>query len=274
MDKYAVFGHPIQQSKSPTIHRLFAEQTKQALEYSAIDPGLDNFASGIRDFIQQGGKGANVTMPFKQQAFTIADHISERAQLAGAVNTLSFNSDGTIKADNTDGAGLVNDLKANNAPLDKRILLIGAGGAARGVVQPLLACQPQSLTIVNRTFEKAKQLAELFNNFGEVTALPIKALANEQAYDLVINSTSTSLTNELPPVPASIFMEGGFAYDMVYRDQPTCFLNWAKQYGCTQCVDGLGMLVGQAAESFNIWREVRPEQQSVLTSLRAELGAK
>ncbi|WP_448212290.1 shikimate dehydrogenase [Colwellia sp. MEBiC06753] len=268
MDKYAVFGHPISQSKSPFIHQQFAIQTHQDLEYTAIEPALDNFHQQITEFIKAGGKGCNVTMPFKGEAFEIADHISERAQLAQAVNTLTFNDDGTISADNTDGAGLVKDLIANGAPLTKRILLIGAGGAARGVIKPLLDKAPNQLVVTNRSFDKALALQTTFREFGHIEAVPLTELEHLTAFDLVINSTSTSLSGELPPVPQSIFAENGFAYDMVYQNKPTIFLAWAKQLGCSKTVDGLGMLVGQAAESFYLWRNVKPDQAQVLAMLR------
>ncbi|WP_448554329.1 shikimate dehydrogenase [Thalassotalea montiporae] len=273
MDKYAVFGHPITQSKSPKIHQQFAENTKQNIEYTAIDPGLDGFEQGIKQFIDAGGQGCNITMPFKQQAFNLANQLSERARLAGAVNTLTFHADGTIAGDNTDGAGLVNDLINNGALLNKKVLLIGAGGAARGVIKPLLDCQPELLVIVNRTHEKAELLADKFKAFGNINALPITELAAEHSFDVIINSSSTSLTGELPPVPPSIFSAGCFAYDMVYQDKPTCFLTWAAEHGAATIVDGLGMLVGQAAESFKVWRGIEPAQESVLNMLRAELAS-
>lgn len=271
MDKYAVFGHPISQSKSPKIHQQFAKDTQQTIHYNAIDPGLDGFEQGIKQFIATGGKGCNITMPFKQQAFELADQLSERAKLAGAVNTLTFHPDGTITGDNTDGAGLVNDLQVNGAQLNKKVLLIGAGGAARGVIKPLLDCQPELLVVVNRTHEKAILLADKFQAFGNIRALSLAELASQHSFDVIINSSSTSLTGELPPVPSSIFSAGCFAYDMVYQDKPTSFLTWAAQNGATTIVDGLGMLVGQAAESFNVWRGVKPAQESVLAMLRNEL---
>lgn len=273
MDKYAVFGNPIQQSKSPIIHQQFAHQTNQALQYQAINPS-DNqltFEQAIRAFIESGGRGANITMPFKEQAFAMATVLSERAKLAGAVNTLSFSADGQVIGDNTDGAGLVADLKANQAPINKRVLLIGAGGAARGVIKPLLDCEPTSLTIVNRTFEKAQALAKIFQSHGNIEAFAIDKLSNVEPFDLIINSTSTSLSNELPPVTDRIFATECFAYDMVYKAEQTTFLNWASQNGAVKTVDGLGMLVGQAAESFYVWRNVEPERNSVLSMLRSQL---
>ncbi|NTS78628.1 shikimate dehydrogenase [Catenovulum sp. SM1970] len=268
MDKYAVFGNPISHSKSPLIHTEFAKQTEQALQYTAIKAEIGQFAEAVNTFVADGGKGCNVTVPFKEDAFKVADHISERAQLAEAVNTLTFNEDGTISADNTDGAGLVNDLQSHQAPLNKRILLIGAGGAARGVIKPLLDCQPEQLVIFNRTHSKAQNLAEHFADYGNITAMTEKELEQSTGFDVVINSTSASLSDELPPVPATIFSQGGFAYDMAYGNKPTVFVEWALSNGCQTSLDGLGMLVGQAAVSFEIWREVKPETQTVIQALR------
>lgn len=267
MDKYAVFGNPIQHSKSPLIHSKFAQQTGQALYYTAIKAELDDFSGAINSFRAQGGKGCNITVPFKEDAFKLADHISERAQLAEAVNTFIFNDDGTITADNTDGAGLVEDLKSNNAPLSGTVLLIGAGGAARGVIKPLLDSGIKRLVICNRTHKKAVELARHFSGFGVVEALETKAL-NNMSFDLVINSTSASLTNQLPPVPHTVFSNHTFAYDMVYGKELTTFCQWAKKHGCKKVIDGLGMLVGQAAVAFELWRAVMPKTDSVLSELR------
>lgn len=271
MDKYAVFGNPISQSKSPFIHQKFAEQSGQALEYSAIKPEHDDFCSAVKHFIATGAKGCNVTAPYKEQAYKLANKLSQGAELAGAVNTLIFQEDGFIVGDNTDGPGLVEDLKANKANLQGRILLIGAGGASRGVIKPLLDCAPKKLVIVNRTETKAQQLAERFKAFGPIEAVTLQSLNNEQGFDIVINSTSASLFNELPPVPAQIFTHKTLAYDMAYRSEPTTFCQWALDNNSAKAIDGLGMLVGQAAVAFKIWRKVMPETKSVLASLRAEL---
>lgn len=272
MDKYAVFGNPIKHSKSPLIHNEFAKNTQQLMNYEAFSPEINKFAEGIFAFRKSGGKGCNVTVPFKEDAFKIADHISERANLAGAANTLILNSDGTISADNTDGAGLVLDLINNKAPIkEKRILIIGAGGAARGVIKPLLDCAPSEIVICNRTHSKAQALAERFNKFGNINAIPIQALHKQDTFDLVINSTSASLSGELPPVSSNIFKGCSFAYDMAYGNEPTCFVNWALENGVKKAIDGLGMLVGQAAESFSIWRNIRPEITPVLSILRQKL---
>ncbi|WP_286234207.1 shikimate dehydrogenase [Thalassotalea sediminis] len=272
MDKYAVFGNPISQSKSPLIHQAFAKQTAQAIEYTAIKAELDNFSGAIRDFMAHGGKGCNVTVPFKEQAFQLADQVSERAELAGAVNTLSFKEDGSIFADNTDGAGLVEDLKAHGAPLSGRILLIGAGGAARGVIHPLLAFSPLELVIVNRTFYKAESLAKRFESFGNVVAMTTEDLKEAGTFDLVINSTSASLSGDLPPISSHVFNQNSVAYDMVYGDKPTVFCRWAKEQGCKIAIDGLGMLLGQAAVAFSIWRNVMPNTQVVMQMLRSEMS--
>ncbi len=272
MDKYAVFGNPISQSKSPFIHQRFAQLTKQVMNYSAIKPEHDNFCLAIEQFKLAGGIGCNVTAPYKEQAFQLADHLSEEAKLAEAVNTLSFNEDGSISGDNTDGLGLVEDLKAKGAKLKGRILLIGAGGAARGVIKPLLANNPQCLVITNRTFAKAELLANKFMPYGSISARSAEKLKYENQFDLVINSTSASLTNELPPVPHKIFANKPMAYDMSYKKELTSFCQWAKDNGCQHIADGLGMLVGQAAVAFEIWRGIMPETEPVLSALREELG--
>lgn len=272
MDKYAVFGNPVKHSKSPLIHSQFANNTEQLITYEVLSPDINAFKKGVVNFRKNGGKGCNVTVPFKEEAYALADHISERANLAGAANTLIFNEDGSISADNTDGAGLVLDLINNKVPLkNKRILIIGAGGAARGVIKPLLDCEPKIIIICNRTHSKAKVLANRFEEFGAIKALLIENLDKQEAFDLVINSTSASLSGELPPVTAAIFNGCSFAYDMAYDNKPTCFVNWALNNGVNIAIDGLGMLVGQAAESFFIWRKVKPEIAPVLALLRQQL---
>lgn len=273
MDFYKVYGNPIKQSKSPLIHAEFAKQTQQAIEYTSQCSEMDSFEQDIQDFINAGGKGCNVTMPFKERAFNLAINTTERAQLAQAANTLSFLPDGTIEADTTDGPGLINDLLANQISMqNKRILIIGAGGATRGVIQPLLEQNPSSLTITNRTLSKASLLAERFAHLGPIEAKALDKL--DSGYDLVINSTSASLSNELPPIGSHIFKVGGYAYDMVYLDKPTVFVKWAQQNGVSLALDGLGMLVGQAAESFYIWRGVKPDILPVVDLLRAQMLAK
>ncbi|GHB22542.1 shikimate dehydrogenase [Salinicola rhizosphaerae] len=269
VDRYAVFGHPIGHSKSPRIHAAFAEQTGQAMYYEAIEAPVDDFAGAWRAFVERGGRGANVTVPFKQAAFALADTLSARARLAGAVNTLQVGADGRVHGDTTDGIGLVRDLVAHAAPLEgARVLLLGAGGASRGVVEPLLEAGVAALTIANRTVTKAEQLAELFADKGAVDGCGFEAVTGE--FDLVINATSASLAGDLPPLPERLFREGGMAYDMMYAAQPTVFLRWSAERGA-RTVDGLGMLIEQAAESFWLWRGVRPETATIRESLRSEL---
>jgi len=272
MDRYGVFGNPIGHSKSPLIHRLFAEQTGQQLSYEALLAPLDGFTAFARDFFASG-RGGNVTVPFKEQAYQLADSLTPRAQRAGAVNTLSRQADGGLLGDNTDGAGLVRDLTVNAGVSlqGKRILLLGAGGAARGVVAPILAEHPQSLVIANRTVEKAEQLAKLFADLGPVVAAGFDWL--EAPVDLIINATSASLAGELPPISPSLIQPGHtVCYDMMYGKGLTAFNQWASEHGAARTLDGLGMLVEQAAEAFFLWRGVRPDSASVLAELRQQLA--
>ena len=267
---YAVLGNPIAQSKSPYIHGEFAKQTLQDISYQAIQPPVDQFESTLRTFIKQGAKGANVTAPFKEQAFTLCDELSELAKLAGAVNTLSFTVTGKIIGDNTDGVGLVNDLQIQFGSLEgKRILLVGAGGAARGCILPLLQSNISKLVICNRTYSKAKQLALLFNDFGNVCAENINTLNDE--FDIVINSTSAGLSGELAPLPESVIGKNTMCYDMTYGKKLTLFNHWAQSVGAIKTADGLGMLVGQAAKSFSIWRGVMPDPQIIMTTIRQQM---
>lgn len=263
-DRYAVFGHPIAHSKSPQIHAAFARQTGQDMRYEAILAPLDGFAESVARFAAEGGRGANVTVPFKEEAFRLAARLTPRAERAGAVNTLAFDADGVL-GDNTDGAGLVADLTRNlKRPLAaRRILLVGAGGAARGVIAPLLEQAPAELVIANRTPSRAEQLAQLFD--GRVRPCGFDAL--DAPFDVVINATAASLAGELPPLPPQVFGAGALAYDMMYgRDTP--FLAFARAHGA-DTADGLGMLVEQAAEAFFLWRGVRPDTAPVIAALRA-----
>ncbi|MDP3420595.1 MAG: shikimate dehydrogenase [Thiobacillus sp.] len=262
-DRYAVFGHPIAHSKSPQIHAAFARQTVQDMTYEAILAPKDGFADSVAAFIAAGGRGANVTVPFKEEAFRLAGRLSSRAERAGAVNTLRFDADG-IFGDNTDGAGLVADLTRNLGCVlaGKRVLLVGAGGAARGVIEPLLAQQPAEVVIANRTVSRAQELAALFGH--GVSASGFDAL--DTPFDLVINATAASLAGELPPLPPRVFTAATLAYDMMYgRDTP--FLDFARSHGAATA-DGLGMLVEQAAEAFTLWRGVRPDTAPVIAALR------
>ena len=262
-DRYAVFGHPIAHSKSPQIHAAFAQQTGQDMAYDAILAPTDGFAGSVAQFVAAGGRGANVTVPFKEEAFKLASRLTLRAQRAGAVNTLRFNG-ADIVGDNTDGAGLVADLTRNLhcSLAGKRILLLGAGGAARGVIEPLLEQQPAALVIANRTVSRAQELADLFGN--GVTACSFDAATTP--FDVVINATAASLAGELPPLSPAIFKPDTLAYDMMYgRDTP--FLSFARSHGAATA-DGLGMLVEQAAEAFFVWRGVRPDTAAVIAALR------
>jgi shikimate dehydrogenase len=271
MDHYVVFGNPIGHSKSPLIHGLFAEQTGQQLDYSTALAPLDGFTAFAQAFFNEG-RGANVTVPFKEQAFRMVDSLTERALRAGAVNTLSKLSDGTLLGDNTDGAGLVRDLTVNYglSLRGKRVLLLGAGGAVRGALEPLLAERPAALVIANRTVEKAELLAQQFADLGPVFASGFDWL--EESVDVIINATSASLTGDLPPISPSLVEPGKtFCYDMMYGSEPTAFCRWATEQGAAQSVDGLGMLVEQAAEAFLLWRGVRPDSAPVLAELRSQL---
>lgn len=263
-DRYAVFGHPIAHSKSPQIHAAFARQTGQDISYEAILAPLDGFAASVTAFVAAGGRGANVTVPFKAEAYALATHLAPRAARAGAVNTLNFDGK-DILGDNTDGAGLVADLTRNLhcALADKRILLLGAGGAARGVIEPLLSQHPAALVIANRTVTRAQELADLF---GEgVTACGFDAAVTP--FDVVINATAASLAGELPPVSPAVFAADTLAYDMMYGGE-TPFLSFARTHGASTTSDGVGMLVEQAAEAFFVWRGVRPETAAVIAALR------
>lgn len=271
-DRYAVIGNPIAHSKSPEIHALFASQTGQRILYERMLAPLDGFAAVLHAFIGQGGKGANVTVPFKLEACSLATELTERAKAAGAVNTLRFAGPGRILGDNTDGVGLVADIARNaGVPIGgRRILLIGAGGAARGAVLPLMEQHPHELVIVNRTASKARAIAQQFAEHGPIRASDFSSLNG--AYDIVINAASSSLADELPPVPPAIFTARTLAYDMMYAKDPTIFLQFAMQHGA-MARDGLGMLIEQAAEAFHVWRGVRPDTAPVFENLRARLAS-
>ncbi|MGK0399224.1 MAG: shikimate dehydrogenase [Gammaproteobacteria bacterium] len=270
LDQYAVVGNPIAHSKSPQIHHAFAKQTNQALEYSAVELPIDNFETKLRALQQQGYKGVNVTVPFKQQAWKVCDERSPRAEDAGAVNTLVFNSDSKISGDNTDGAGLTRDLVNNHSVVieHRKILILGAGGAVRGVLAPLLAMNPTSITIANRTVNKARELVDVFHPIGDIKACGYNDLSNEK-FDLIINGTSAGLNQEVPPIPQEVLDINSVCYDMMYNlSAPTAFVEWSKKHGASRAIDGLGMLVEQAAESFYVWRGLHPETADVIQSLR------
>lgn len=273
-EKYAVIGNPIAHSQSPLIQEAFAKQAEQDLSYEKILASLDGFAAKIHELIALGYKGVNITVPFKLQAFQLATKLSQRAQYAGAVNTLSFNG-AEILGDNTDGAGLVRDIEhnLNIQIIGKRILLIGAGGAAEGVLHPLLACQPALLVITNRTLAKAEAMANKVKA-QEATSVCACSLEELQAisFDIVINATSTGLSETALPLPAHIFAKDCLAYDMMYGRE-TSFMALARTHGA-RVVDGLGMLVEQAAEAFFVWRGVRPATATVMHAIREGIKKK
>lgn len=268
-DKYAVFGNPVKQSKSPAIHAMFAEQCAQAMQYRAVRVELDGFSRAVDSFFDDGGAGLNVTVPFKREAFEYAHRLSDRAMRAGAVNTLTRAADGLIEGDNTDGIGLLRDIIVNLgwAVKDLRVLILGAGGAARGVLEPLLRERPRELLIVNRTARRAQQLA---TEFADIAPLEggAYALIGGRRFDLVINATSAGLSGELPQLPSALLTEHSCCYDMVYGAEPTSFVRWAAHHAAWAVADGLGMLVEQAAQSFYIWRGVRPDTRPVIGQLR------
>jgi shikimate dehydrogenase len=269
-DRYAVIGNPVAHSKSPEIHARFAQQTGEQISYERLLAPLDRFEKTVDDFMDAGGRGANVTVPFKLEAYALATELSVRAQAAGAVNTLCLNGD-VIFGDNTDGVGLVTDIVQNAgiALHGKRLLLLGAGGAARGVLLPLLEQQPAQLVIANRTLQKATLLLEEFSApHGVLSASGYDTLAGK--YDVIINATSASLADALPPLDGAVFAAGALAYDMMYSRDATPFMRFAAGHGAT-VRDGLGMLVEQAAESFFVWRGVRPDTGPVHLALRALL---
>jgi shikimate dehydrogenase len=268
-DRYAVIGNPIAHSKSPLIHAAFARETGEDLVYDRLLAPLDGFAAAVRRFADEGGKGLNVTLPFKVEAFALARETSERARIAGAVNTLRRDARGWY-GDNTDGVGLVRDLADNLGVRieDRDVVILGAGGATRGIVVPLLSRRPRTLTIANRTVDRAVTLAADFAGYGEVRAASAAALEG-RAFDLVIHATSAdTMSGERFAWPGSIFAPGAFAYDLAYADGPTAFLRFARGHGVHALADGLGMLVEQAAESFRVWRGIRPDTRSALALLR------
>lgn len=273
MKKFAVFGHPVSHSKSPFIHQLFASQTGIAHEYGRICAPPEGFAEELQRFMLSGGEGANITLPFKEQAFELADQLTERAALAGAVNTIKKLNDGQLLGDNTDGIGLLADLQRQEfiQPGDN-ILLVGAGGAARGVILPLLSfgC---SVTLTNRTFSKAEQLVSLFRHAGEIRALETGHLASLK-FDLIVNATSSGVSGELPGLPDKLIQTETRCYDMFYHQNMTPFLNWCQQQGTSYLSDGLGMLVGQAAHSFLLWHDQLPDIEVVIAALKQEMSSK
>ena len=267
-DRYAVFGNPVSHSRSPDIHHAFAAQRGEDLVYERIEAPVDGFPAAVAAFFDAGGRGANVTVPFKEQAFDLCERLTERARQAGAVNTL-WRVDGALHGDNTDGAGLVADLRGNQgwALAGRRVLILGAGGAVRGVLGPLLAQAPAEVVIANRTLGRAEALVERFAGQG----VPMHAAALDQLqqpFDVLINAISAGLHGDMPALDPALVAPGSVAYDMVYGAQPTPFMRWAQRHEAAAVCDGLGMLVEQAAEAFQVWRGWRPDTAPVLAGLR------
>jgi shikimate dehydrogenase len=269
ISNFAVLGNPVQHSKSPQIHTLFAKQKNIALNYQAIEVPLDNFDEYVKSFADQNGKGLNITVPFKEDAYSLCNTLTERARLSGSVNTIWFDEQKKIYGDTTDGKGLLNDLVINNdiKIKDKSILILGAGGSVRAILEPLIKQSPSQIVIVNRTVSKAEELAELFSTHGQITACSYEQLS-DISYDLIINGTSLSLNGKLPDIPATTVSNTTCCYDLMYSDTKTIFMEWATDKGALKVIDGLGMLVEQAAEAFNIWHGFMPDTSSVINTLR------
>lgn len=269
IDRYGVMGYPVSHSRSPVIHRLFALQTGQNLQYELLQVTPEKLETAVRQFQRTGGKGLNITVPHKSEVARLVDQTSERAATAGAVNTLSFKG-GEIHGDNTDGIGLLRDLAVNlGVGIEgANILILGAGGATRGIVGPLLEMQPAAIRIANRTLGKAQALADHFSHSGAVSACRFNVIPVTNAYDLIINATSAGLKGESPPFSGATISGSTFCYDLSYGLKPTPFSIWARDSGAAQSVMGWGMLVEQAAESFKIWRGVRPDTAPVLKQMK------
>lgn len=268
VDNYCVVGNPVAHSKSPQIHAAFAEQTQQNIFYQAIQVDDGKFKAALKEFQAQGGKGLNITVPFKGEAWEISENRSNMAERALAVNTISFDDAGNIIGDNTDGVGLIGDLTINHdiSIKDKDILILGAGGAVRGILDPLFDEQPNKVVIANRTVSRAEELTDIFSDRGDISACGFDELAGS-SYDIIINGTSASLQGEVPPLPENLLNDNACCYDMMYSMSDTPFVSWAKAHGTTKAFDGLGMLIEQAAESFFIWRGVRPDTVPVIKML-------
>lgn len=268
IDRYGVIGYPVSHSRSPVIHRLFALQTGQVLQYELLQVLPDKLESAIRQFQNTGGRGLNITLPHKSEAVRLVDQLSERAKSAGAINTLAF-QDNVIIGDNTDGIGLMRDLITNLGLTIRgaKILILGAGGATRGILAPLLEADPDGITIANRTESKAAGLADHFSSYGPIRACRFDAVSASGGFDLVINATSAGLKGETPPYPACAIGQQTFCYDLSYGLTPTPFSQWAATIGAARSIMGWGMLVEQAAESFYIWRGVRPDTVAVLKQM-------
>lgn len=271
VDRYVLFGHPVAQSKSPFIHGLFAKQLGQPMSYRVVDVAPEEFEGTVRRFFVDGGAGANVTVPHKTAAAGLVDLLSPEAERAGAVNTLVVRDDGTLLGANTDGVGLLKDLESNLSLslAGKRLLILGAGGATRGILEPLLRAAPAAVHIANRTPGRALELADAFADLGEIAGGGYADMTELAPFDLILNATAASLAGEVPPVPMPLYTRDTVAYDLAYARGDTPFTQWARSRGMTQVHKGFGMLVEQAAAAFALWRGVRPETAPVLEALRS-----
>jgi shikimate dehydrogenase len=267
-DRYAVIGHPVDHSRSPLIHSLFARQTHQNLTYELIDAEPKDFETAVRGFAAAGAKGVNVTVPHKEAAFALVDDVGDAAKAAGAVNTISFRA-GHLRGDNTDGVGLIRDLTVNEhvTLAGRRVLVLGAGGAARGIVGPLLASHPAELVVANRTRQRADDLVAQFHSPAGVGTAGFDELATLAPFDVLLNATSAGLKGEAPPFPGSLVGKDSVCYDLVYSLKDTPFVGWAREHGAARALQGWGMLIEQAAEAFFIWRGVRPDTRPILQQL-------
>jgi shikimate dehydrogenase len=274
VDQYGVFGHPVGHSLSPFIHGVFARDTGQQMTYRAYDVAPEEFTERVAGFFADGGRGLNITLPHKIVAVEVAQELTARAAHAAAVNTLALQGDNVLLGDNTDGGGLVRDLCDNLGLIitQRRVLILGAGGATRGVLAPLLGLEPAIVVIANRTPERAEALAAAFADLGVTQGVGFEYVG-ETPFDLIINATSASLSGEIPPIPAGAIGPQTVCYDLAYGRSAMAFVRWAQQSGCVRAVQGLGMLVEQAAESFRLWRGVRPQTAPVLAALKARIGS-
>jgi shikimate dehydrogenase len=273
LDRYGVFGYPVGHSLSPFIHGMFARETGQAMSYRLYDVPPEEFAARVQEFFEDGGRGLNITLPHKIAAVEVSHELTERAAHAAAVNTLMLESD-RILGDNTDGAGLVRDLCDNLRVVitNRRLLVLGAGGATRGILAPLLGLEPAAVVIANRTPERAEALAAAFADLGATSGVGFAYLGDEP-FDLIINATSASLSGELPPIPSGAVSADTVCYELAYGRSATAFVRWAQRAGCARALQGLGMLVEQAAESFCLWRGMRPDTAQVLSILKVRTGS-
>ena len=274
VDQYGVFGHPVGHSLSPFIHGVFARDTGQQMAYRAYDVAPEEFAERVQAFFTDGGRGLNITLPHKIVAVEVAQELTARAAHAAAVNTLALQGDNVLLGDNTDGGGLVRDLCDNLGLIitQRRVLILGAGGATRGVLAPLLGLEPAIVVIANRTPERAEALAAAFADLGVTQGVGFEYVG-ETPFDLIINATSASLSGDIPPIPAEAIGPQTVCYDLAYGRSAMAFVRWAQQSGCVRAVQGLGMLVEQAAESFRLWRGIRPQTASVLAALKERIGS-